>query len=81
LFVFYGKIFTETKSIRLLAGVSIANAISKRYFKDKFMKQQVRDQSDCNFSSWQYVSECSVVKIFYTFLMSVLQRRKKCSYL
>lgn len=65
---FYGKIFTETKSIRLLAGVSIANAISKRYFKVKFMKQQVRDQSDCNFSSWQYVSERRVLKIFYIFL-------------
>jgi len=32
------------------------------------MKQQVRALSACNFSSWEYMSELSVVMIFCIFL-------------
>lgn len=45
------------------------------------MKQQVTDLSTCNFSSREYMPELNVVMIFYVFLMSEFQRRKKCSYL
>lgn len=49
----------------------------EKSFKFACVKQQVRDISTCNFSSWEYMSELNVVMIFYIFPMSEFQREKK----